>query len=316
MGLTREDASIKIEEITKEMTSLSSSISEIDYVRNPMKELRSLINKMDGILEYKNSLIEQLEKVKSEFINLSQDINPLSANIDLINKKESDLNALSDKVKDAIEEYKALKLQSEKYNNDSAYIRYKELFMERYHLKRSLGVESKKETSEIKAAMKNPNSNSINLMDNMVRLINVDSKFLDKIKQFHGYELTSKADGMGDIVFSSGDGSRITISEDTVSYSNLITSDNMKTVVPALIAIYLKSTEGLGVSGCSIRGYSPEVAKYFEEMLANELMKRSPNYASYTINDVRVEDIVNRQAKKEITAENIDSQFYKTTSRP
>lgn len=128
----------------------------------------------------------------------------------------------------------------------------------------------------------------------MVDVIKDQPKWYENFKRIHGFELITKnPDGIPHVEFSK-DGISIQVTPDKVRCKEKLTEDNMKQIAPALIALFLKCTDKTDVPGCTIADATPEAVKYIENLLANELMKRSPSNASYTINGMAVEEIVMR----------------------
>lgn len=294
MASSRDETIIKINEITNELSILSRSISEIDFIRNPANAVPILNKRLDEKIELKKEILSRMEMFRNEFEGLSENINAQSG-LDEINKIEEKINNEMKKIKTIEDSENEIKSLTHKYQNDDNYKKYHDLFLKRFFLQRSIGTESSSDASNIKALLNYSATGSLNLISNMANILSDKKKWYDGFSRIHRYELSSKEDG-----------SNITVSRDTVSCSNEITADNMKTVIPAMIAIYLKSTDGVGIVGCTFYGFSPEATQYFEEMLANELMKRSSCNAGYTVNDIKVEDIIARQTKKETITESIE----------
>jgi len=305
MSIDRESSLNDLKGIENRISALANLIDDSEYINNPIKKLKSIndslqeksklcdeaFEKVDTLKELLNSEVEKVNRYKlSPGLYGESDISKVDLSIRQIETEIESTGLLIDNISKEIE--RLISIQNT-FNNKN-YIEYHKLFVERDALQKNLNIKSSGVVSEIQALKgSSVDANAINLVENYLKI--KDSQWCKNFKDKFGFVLMDiPKDGLLGIELVSSDNSKIQIKDDAIFYPGEITPKNMTEIIPALVALFLKCIENVNSHSCVLETPDETVLKYFENILANELVKRSN--PGYLINGESAEEKVNKQS--------------------
>lgn len=306
------DTKIKLIEIGKEIQKLTLLINDSEFTSDPARCKRELIvvigekrkEHSKKIKEYENILHAHQEAL-SEYNKYIA--NPEKVSESLVDKLNKNLVYLDHKLEDVDFETEKLKKEIDESNDrlelilhDENYKRYFELYMQSINLKESAGEDQSEALDSIKLLADETSGGKINLKDIFINQLKSKNSWYENFEKRLHFILTDKnPKGVYTIEFENAKGHKIEITRDSVRSETPLTKENMREIVPAMAALFLKCTENTNTKGCIISEEDAEVLKFMEDLLAKELFKRSSDNYNYRINNKTVADLLNESSKNE-----------------